>query len=307
MRKLAILLFAATGVFAGEKGALSIYVSPEHPYSLAMRDVWTSGTSDGEGVDLALQHRSGKAAAVLSVLHGAMTLEDLRESALRTGREVSPDLEVVSESRTTKDGAELLTMYMTGTTADGPVAYRGVYWAGAGKQIQLVARTTKETDGDVVELLDGLRIRVEKRAPQDQRAFTWDFTPMKWRVTSDGTGDGTMMLAHVAGDVIALASASRVELAPAGLRAHVLEKTKAIGPGARFVSESAKVVNGTKLTVLQYDGISLNGEKAVLLGYFFAGNGVIVEAIAVASQAGFAGRRADMVELLDGLHVHIAQ
>lgn len=303
--RLALLLLLATGVSADD-GTLTIYVSPEHPYSIAYKpSVWKSADAEEEGVDLVLQHRSGTVDAALFVLEGDATLDALRENALKNGREVAPDLKVVFEARTTKDGAELLTMHMTGKSADGPVAYRGVYWAGPGKYVQLVAMTTQETDADVQELLDGLRISVEKRVPQEKRAFTMDFAPMIWQVTEDGTKDGAMMFQHRAGDTIAMAQALRVDIPKGGLRAYVLDQAKAIAPRIRVVSEQQKSVNGADVTVMHLEGTTTDGVNAVFYGYFFSGAGVYVQALTVTPVERFEQRKGDMTDFLEGLRIHL--
>jgi hypothetical protein len=296
MKTLAALLLAQT---------LSIYVSPEHPYSIAYdRDVWTSDGSDEEGVDLVLQHRSGKADAVILVHEGTATLDALRENALKNGRETTPDLKVVSEARVKKDGAELLTMHFTGTSSEGPVAYRGVYWAGPDKYVQLIATTTRETDKDVQVLLDGLSIRVPKT---EKRAFTLDYAPTKWRVTDDGSTSGNMYFNHSAGDASAIVNAVRIDAAPATLRAWVLEQAKALAPDVKIVSEQPKSVNGAQVMMMQLEGSTSEGVPIVMLGYFFRGGGAYVQAVTVTARARFAQRKADMTELLDGLQIHVGR
>ena len=286
--------------------SLTIYVSPEHPYSLAYDpDVWKSDGSDEQGVDLVLEHRSGKADAVLYVYEGAATLDALRESALQAGREVTPNLKVVSEERTKKGDVELLTMYMTGASAEGPVAYRGVYWAGPEKYVQLVATTTKETDADVKELLEGLSIRVAK--PQPKQAFTIDFSPLQWRVEDDGSNDGTMIFAHGNGDMKALANAVKSSAVAKPLREWAIEQGKALAPDVKIVSEQAKVVNGAKVTMLQLEGNTADGVPIVMVGYFFRGPEAYVQAVTFTAKERFAKRKADMIAFLDGLQILVAR
>ncbi|HVG22791.1 MAG TPA: hypothetical protein VND45_01445 [Thermoanaerobaculia bacterium] len=302
MRQLALLLLLATGLFAEER-TLTIYVSPEHPYSLAFdRDTWTSNDSDEKDVDLVLTHRGGKAFAALYVLTGDVTLDALRETALKNGRAIARDLKVVSEERVKKGDAGVLLMHTRGTSPNGPVEYRGVYWAGAGQAIQLVATTTKEADADVKELLDGLTIRVEK---PEQRAFTVDYSPLTWRVLDDGSKDGTMLFAHKAGDLQAIATAVRSAAAPPTIRAWVLEQAKALAPDAKIVSEEPKTLDGRKITMMRLEGKTTDRVDVVMLGYFYSGNGAYVEVVTFTPRARFAQRQADMLELLDSLRIHL--
>lgn len=288
MNPLALLLLA---------GTLTIYVSPGHPYSLAYdRDVWTPG--EEEGVDIALTHRSGEVIAAVYALTGETTLDELRAIALKNSRATAPDLKVVSEERTKKDGADILTMHMTGTAA----SFRGIYWAGDGKAIQLVAYTTKETDADVQALLDGLTIRVPKK-----RAFTMDFTPQKWRVTDDGSSGGAMMFEHNAGDAIGMVEAIRADIPKGGVRAHVLELAKAIAPRVRVVSEEQKTVNGVSVAALHLEGTMKEGVETAFYGYFFSGTGVFVQALTATPAQQFQQRRADLAEFLDGLQIHVGR
>lgn len=301
MRRIALSLLLALTAMAEEK-TLTIYVSPEHPYSLAYNpSVWKSEDSDQEDIDLLLTHRSGTVYAALYALTGAATLDDLRGYALKNGKALAPDLKVVSEARTKKDGAELLTLQMRGTSADGPVTYRGVYWAGAEQVLQLVATSTRETDADVQELLDGLSIRLPKT---EKRAFTMEFAPLKWRVTDDGSKDGTMMFQHDAGDTMAIVSAARADIPPGGLRDYVLTQARALAPDARVVGEEAKSVAGVKVTMMQLEGTS-EGVAAVMLGYFLGGAGTYVQAVTFTPRERFPQRKADMLELLDGLRIHL--
>lgn len=287
MNSLALLLLA---------GTLTIYVSPEHPYSLAYDpEVWTSG--EEEGVDLALTHRDGEVVAAVYAFAGETTLDDLRAIALKNGKATAPDLRVVSEARTKKEGADILTMHMTGTAA----SFRGIYWVGDGRSVQLVAYTTKETDADVQALLDGLTIRVPKK-----RAFTMNFTPQTWRVTDDGA-NGAMSFEHNAGDAIGMVEASRAGIPKGGLRAHVLELAKAIAPRVRVVSEEQKTVNGVGVTVLHLQGTTKEGVDTVYYGYFFSGADVFVQALTVTPAQRFQQRRADLIEFLDGLQIHVGR
>lgn len=296
MKPVALLFVLALAAAADDK-TLTIYVSPEHPYSIAYdRSVWTPG--EGEGIDLALTHRSGDVVAAVFALTGETTLDQLRAIALKNGKATAPDLEVVAEARTKKDGAEILTMHMTGTNA----SFRGVYWAGDGRSVQLVAYTTKETDADVRALLDGLTIRVPKK-----RAFTMDYAPLKWRVTDDGSKDGAMLFKHSAGDTIGMAEATRADIPKGGLRAYVLEQAKAIAPRVRVVSEEQKTVHGANVTVLHLEGTMTNGVEAVFYGYFFSGAGAYVQALTVTPVQRFQERKADMTEFLDGLQIHIGR
>jgi hypothetical protein len=285
--------------------SLTIYVSPEHPYSLAYDpDVWKSDGSDEQGVDLVLQHRSGKADAIVYVYEGVATLDALRESALNAGREVTPDLKIVAEERTTKDGAEILSMYMTGNNANGPAAYRGVYWAGPDKYVQLVATTNKETDADVKTLLEGLSIRIPKK---NQQAFTIDFSPLQWRVEDDGSKDGTMVFVHNSGDTKALANAVRASAMSKDLRGWASEQANAIASDVRIVREAQKTVNGAKVTMLQMEGIASDGLPIVMLGYFFRGPDAYVQAVTITAKERFAKRKADMTAFLDGLQILVGR
>ncbi|HUR80356.1 MAG TPA: hypothetical protein VM733_06300 [Thermoanaerobaculia bacterium] len=285
--------------------SLTIYVSPEHPYSLTYDpDVWKSDGSDEQGVDLVLKHHSGKADAVLYVYEGATTLDALRESALKAGREVTPNLKVVAEERTKKGEAELLTMYMTGASVAGPVAYRGVYWAGPDKYVQIVATTTKETDADVKALLDGLSIRIPKK---NERAFTIDFSPLQWRVEDDGSTGGTMVFVHTAGDTKALANAVRASAVGKSLKEWASEQSKALAPDMKIVREEQKTVGGAKVTMLQLEGTASDGLPIVMLGYFFRGPDAYVQAVTVTAKERFARRKADMTAFLDGLQIFVAR
>lgn len=307
MRQLALLLLVATGVLADEK-TITFYVSDDHPYSLRYDpSIWKSDGSDEKDIDLVLEHRSGNAHAAVYAFAGEATLDDLRANALKNGRAMAPDLKVVGEERSKRDGADVLTMHMTGNSAEGPVTYRGVYWAGAGQAVQLVASSTKETDADVKELLDGLSISVSKRVPEEKRAFTMSFPPLKWRITDDGTRDGVMMFMHVEEDAIAFAGATRENVTRENLRAYLLDKSKAIGPGARFVSQQEKTVNGAPVSVLQLDGLEVGGTKSVLYGYFFTVPGVYIEAVTLTPVHRFATRKNDLTEFLDGLQIHVAR
>jgi hypothetical protein len=294
MRALAALLLLQT---------LTIYVSPAHPYSLAYDpEVWKSDGSDEKDIDLVLTHRSGTVHAVVSAYAAKATLDELRAEAIENGRAVTPDLKVAAEERKQKDGADVLTMELRGTTAGQPVTYRGVYWTGGAKAIQLVATSTKETDADVKKLLDGLSIRVPK---EDKRAFTIDFSPVKWQVRDDGSKDGTMLFAHSAGDTMALASASHAVIAPGGLREFVLSHAKVLAPDAKVVSEQPKTVAGHQVTMMQLEGTSTDGVPEIMLGYFLHQNGTYVEAVTFTVRERFPQRKADMLELLDGLQIRL--
>ncbi|HVE70342.1 MAG TPA: hypothetical protein VNI54_03165 [Thermoanaerobaculia bacterium] len=304
MRRIALLLLLACNAVAEQK-SVTIYVSPQHPYSLAYNpDIWTSSGSDDEGTDLVLQHRSGKADATLYVYAGNATLDALRASALENGKKTAPDLRVVSEERIKKNGADILTMHLTGESAEGPVAYRAVYWAGSGKYVQLVATTTTETDDDVQQLLNGLRIRSAK---DDGRAFTVDFPPLKWEVKDDGARTGGMLFAHNAGDTMALASASRTDIPASGLRHFIIDQSRALAKNAKVVGEEPKTVAGTKVTMMQLEGTARDGESVVILGYFFRGAGTYVQSVTFTARERFAERKADMIEFLDGLRIHLPQ
>lgn len=308
MRKLAFLLLLATGALARD-GALTIYVSPEHPYSLS-RDpaAWLPAQAEEGDYDLVLTHRSGKAAAAVIAFKEGGTLDLLREAAIERAKLAASDSKVVSERRETKDGAEILRMRTAGTVDGVPTTYIGAYWIGGGQVVQLVAQAATadlpQVQKDVESLLDGLHIRVPVDSAKKERAFTIDFPPAKWRVTDDGSRGADMMFAHASGDVVALAGATRLEVAKGGLRDHVVEKSKSIGPGGRFVSAKEKTVNGTKVTAIRVDGIDMGSSKATLYGYFYAAGGVYVEAITVTPEDRFEARKADLAEFLDGLRIH---
>jgi hypothetical protein len=200
-------------------------------------------------------------------------------------------------------------MRVAGTSADGPVTHFGIYWVGPGKALQFIVSTTPDAlpgvEQDIRALLEGFSITVEKRVPQERRAFTVSFPPQKWRIKDDGTRDGVMLFEHSRGDVIGMASAQRVDVPKDGLRAFVLDQAKAIAPRVRVVSEASKDLEGAKVSVLHMEGTTTDGVNAVFLGYFFSGSGAYVQAFTVVARERFAERREDMTEFLDGLQIHL--
>ena len=153
-------------------------------------------------------------------------------------------------------------------------------------------------------MLDGLRIRAPK---EDGRAFTIDFPPLKWQVKDDGARTGGMLFAHNAGDTMAIASASRTDIPAAGLRHFVIDQARALAKNAKVVGEEPRTVAGTKVMMMQLEGTMRDGASVVMLGYFFRGAGTYVQAVTFTARERYAERRADMVEFLDGLHIHVAQ
>ena len=301
----AMMLCALQPAYA--EGTITYFVSPEHPYLLRYDPaVWKSDAGEGE-IDMVLNHHTGKAEAVVIAFDAQGTLDDLRAAGLKNGRETAPDLKVTFEERVKKEGAEIMNLRVAGTTAEGKVTHYGAYWIGEGKAIQLIVSTTPdalgEVEKDMLALIDGFGIRVPKKEPEQQRAFTMSYAPLKWRVDSDGSDGGDMAFTHTSGHSFAFAQAQEAEQTPRDVRAYVLEQAKQAAPDVKLVAEEKKKVNGVPVLSVRLEGTTADGVRAVFYGYFFHRPGVFIQAVTVTPKEHFAAVSADLTEFLDGLQI----
>lgn len=107
-------------------------------------------------------HKDGDVYAMVLAERFGMTLEALKDLAIRNAQKAATDARVTSEEYRTVNGKKVLCMKMEGTIEGIQFIYYGYYYAGKAGIIQLITYTAQnllpEYEADMTQFLNGLVI-----------------------------------------------------------------------------------------------------------------------------------------------------
>lgn len=142
----------STSVFTAKDGKVSVWFDPSK---------WTKTESE-KAQKTTFSHVDGDVYALVIHERIGMTLEGLKEMALKNARQVAPDLKVTYEEKRKVNGKEVLCMRFASTIEGINFVYFGYYYAGKEGTVQLLTYTSEnlfqEYEPAMTEFLNGLVI-----------------------------------------------------------------------------------------------------------------------------------------------------
>lgn len=129
-----------------------------------------------------------------------------------------------------------------------------------------------------------------------QAAVSYD--PNKWKQTT-AREPGRFTFTHTSGDGYAMVIFERIQLTPEGLKRIVLGNAREAAPDARITFEESRVVNGVKVTCLQFEG-TVQDIPLRYYGYYYAGKAGTIQVLTYTGNSLFEEYEADFTEFLNG-------
>jgi hypothetical protein len=107
-------------------------------------------------------YKDGDVYAIVLAERIAMTIEALKEFAIKNAKTVAPDIKVTYEEDRIVNGKKVLCMKMDGTIENIPFVYYGYYYSGKVGMVQLITYTSQnlfpEYEPEMTEFLNGMVI-----------------------------------------------------------------------------------------------------------------------------------------------------
>lgn len=128
------------------------------------------------------------------------------------------------------------------------------------------------------------------------------FDPNKWRQTGDDLGRASFE--HKAGDGYALAISERIGVPLERLPEIALSNAKSAAPDTTVTLQESRVVNGTKVLVLQMRG-TIQDIPFVYYGYYYSGKEGTVQLLTYTAVNLFEEYKADFEQFLNGFVVDV--
>lgn len=140
----------STSVFTAKGGKVSVWFDPSK---------WTQTESD-KAERITFHHVDGDVYALLLYERIGISLEGLKEIALKNAKQAAPDAKITYEEKRKVNGTEVLCMRITGTMNSVNFVYYGYYYAGKEGTVQLLTYTSdnlfQEYEPAMGEFLNGL-------------------------------------------------------------------------------------------------------------------------------------------------------
>jgi len=125
-------------------------------------DKWIQAPSDDSN-KVQLNHKDGDVYAMIFAERIGMTVEGLKDIAIKNARKVSPNIEVTFEEKRVVNGVEILAMKMQGVIQGIEFVYYSYYYASKGGTIQCITYTSSGLFGEyekaLTDFLNGLTIK----------------------------------------------------------------------------------------------------------------------------------------------------
>ena len=137
--------------------------------------------------------------------------------------------------------------------------------------------------------------------PKGDKFLVW-YDPSLWQEKKDGKSDKPSFR-HKDGDIGAMVLAERIQIPLSTLKDLAIDNAREAAPDARVVSQENRVVNGRTVLCMKIQG-TIQGIGFVYLGYYYAGQGGLIQHLTYAPLNLFSEYEKDMTDFLNGLVIN---